>query len=152
MKICSECKQIPFITYEIKETYGIIKPKPPGIPRVFPWDTHYIFGVCYLDELPLSRLKSDEAYQKALNATYYGYNRKRKLWNEGKDAEAFIHWIAAIDNFDVSWPEPYPNCRTFGREDIYDVLPYRELLRRHLDQKAYVADRDMMILPGYRTR
>jgi hypothetical protein len=140
-----------FITYEIKETYEINKPKPPEIPRTYPWDTDYVFGVCYLGGLPLSRLKRDEAYQRALDATYYMLDKRAKKWVEIGDAEAFVNWIASADSFDLSWPDEYPNCRKFARDDIYDVYPYRELVRRHIDQYAYVTDRDMMILPGYRT-
>lgn len=144
-----------FLNFEVKETacyiYGIYS--PPKFKNLNGTD-HYL-GVCYREWFN-KNMEPDEVYKFAVEAKYYIYNKPTwmELGDNGSplDFLIFLSKLREGDNFEYSWPQPFENYWKFNRHDIYQVLPWRELLRRHFDQRAWIADRDLIIHKTYLRR
>jgi len=151
--ICQNCKKQLFTNYEVKESHGFAE-SPPGIPRTFPWDTEHIIGITYPEAFPKKRLDAASAYARAMSGAYYLWIRQNKRWDSIGGGGEFVEWVAEGNECEYSWPEQYKNPREFYMGDVYDVLPWREIIRKHIDQKLYVSDRDMVTYRAtqYRTR
>jgi hypothetical protein len=153
-----------FWNFEIKETCADLEPvnengdiklerkfHPPNFK--FTGETDYYVGICYKDGMPKSNMTTDEVYQLAVDAKYYLWDQGGKSFHEigekggPKDFLEFLSRLYTIRTrqFDFSWPDPFDNYFRFNRTDLYQVHPWRELIRRHFDQGAIVLDRDLMI-------
>lgn len=125
-------------------------------PRNYPRDTDLIIGEVFPMVFPRELINPDIAYQMALLATYWYW--ESNVWNYIGYAESFLRFLVertrkeGYVDWIISWPEPFPNHYTFNRPEIVQVRPLNELLRRHFDQDAYVADRDVIIETTFRRR
>lgn len=139
-----------YTTFEIKESFytGAALAKP----RHFPWDSDYMFGIRYSASLPSTRMDANVAYSLAIQAHYYEWCWEDKEWESIGGPGEFLCRLAEIGCCEFSWPDPYPNCRSFKQAEYYDVYPWRELMRRHLHQKLYLSDRDLIWPIGYTTK
>lgn len=138
-----------FWYYEFKETTCYCGDfHPPTFTPNYPHETDYIFGICYWEPFPDRLINDEEAYQRAINAKYYLWiNRHWNLIGKNGDPLDFLKFIVSKLNskFRISWPNPFENHPKFHRSDCYQIYPWRELIRRHFEPRAYVADRDLII-------
>ncbi len=142
------------ITFEWKETWATRE--APTLPEKYPWEVHFIMGVSYPMEPPTKLLMPVEAYQAAIQAVYWHKPKAYREWLMLGDAGRFLSWLQEQTrcegylDWKISWPETFANAYRFARPENVQVLPWRELLRGHFDQKAYIADYDMFIDETYR--
>ena len=145
--------------FEVKETGcpvldGAAMYGPPSRPSKYPWDSAGVIGICYAGKMSGGLPTVDVAYEMAIYARYYEW--RENDWHELGGPDAFLGWLvertssATHEDWGISWPDEYENAYQFGNPEQYQVEPYRELMRRHFDQAAYVADRDFMIEKTYR--
>lgn len=136
--------------FEMKQSVGS---GPPSAPLHYPADVLGVFGASYPAK-PTPEMSADAVYKLALSARYFRWQPRRRRWRDVGGPGGWIRLLARAYHHEYRWPEPYPNPRTFARPDIYQVLPERELLRRHYDQKAYLFDYDLCLFDGqdYKTR
>jgi hypothetical protein len=155
------------LDFEFKETFNTLVRKDGvvilGLPNAteikYPWDSDWVVCACYQregGEWPTERLFADDAYLLGISATWFLLGRKHgnNKWSEIGGTEEFIRWFARKGEGEFSWPEPYMNHRTFKMEGLIDIHPWREVIRRHVDQKLYIFDRDLSLIVGskYKTR
>ena len=143
-------------TFEWKETWETSQ--PPGIPEKFPWDASWIMGASYPASAPITLITPDQAYSIAIQAVYWSWTRAPRRWECIGDAGKLLVWLQGATRLEgyvdwrISWPEAFENAYRFNRPESVQVLPWRELLRRHFDQDAYIADYDMFIDDTYRRK
>jgi hypothetical protein len=128
---------------------------PPDFPKHYPSDTDIIIGICYQGNYPKHLETPDEAYQRSLNAKYYLWiNINPKHWGLIGDEGSPLDFLIFLSkkqgqNFRISWPRPFENYPKFNRSECYQIYPYRELIRRNFEPRAYITDRDVIIHKTY---
>jgi hypothetical protein len=138
----------PKTTFEVKEHWG---GGNLGIPENYPWDVDLIVGIVYPVDAPTVLLTQDAAYDLSKTGEYCVYDRRTQKWTVIGGPGDFVRWLAEVTDKPgrrkclSSWPETFPNHRKFGKPEAYQIHPYRELIRRHFDQKVQISDYDFYI-------
>jgi hypothetical protein len=140
---------VSYWTFEFKETEGELSwfVRAPG-------GTDFIVGVWYPVARPAVLLTPDAAYDLAKTGRY-SYNpnpNEPDEWRQIGDWMDFIRWMGEKLDRPISLPEPFPDeLRPHFKDwERTQVLPWRELIRRHFDPASYVTDVDMQIARGPR--
>lgn len=144
----------------------------PNLPTSAPAETDFILGISlpsiywarflvtipdYIEEFKDMRIETtlfkigmpDIQYRIALESFYWVANWPPTEvdwhWNYLGGPEQMIKWIEDTTGNKTSFPDPVLNPYGFYRPDLFQVLPIRELIRRHVTRFCSIRDRDMMI-------
>jgi hypothetical protein len=138
--------------FEWKETWKTDGPPAPN-PH-YPSGVDLIMGASYKCPAPDYLINAEQAYVLSTHSIYW--NWKNSKWEKIGGAHDLLLWLQVATRLDgyedwnISWPEPFPNHYEFHNPTHVQLLPWRELLRCHFDQRAYIADIDMLINDTYK--
>lgn len=137
------------ILFEVKETWGVAindEMLCPNYPKDIKEYIDFYIGISYPRDYQEYMISPDRAYDRAKEAHYWIPDIENGRWESLGKWQDFIRYFSILTKLEHSLPMPYRESLSFNMWHKFQILPCRELIRRHIIGNASIQDIDIFVV------